>query len=197
MDVKDVLHAPTWDRERLGDLGQVLLDHGRHTKLVYRIEWCFYSMTHTLVFYGIIRCGDFANKHVRLSFTQHISLAGGRLSKDVIGEICPEIADYSSSVSNLILYLYRRRAISDDDFFKLKEPSATGNHLCFSLVALSQKTHGEGKHIIRNLYLALLDAFLHKGDKWCHFVAFQLRQIGKFQQQFYAVPVYYYTVFHS
>ena len=115
-----------------------------------------------------------------MSFTQHISLAGGRLSKDVIGEICPEIADYSSSVSNLILYLYRRRAISDDDFFKLKEPSATGNHLCFSLVALSQKTHGEGKHIIRNLYLALLDAFLHKGDKWCHFVAFQLRQIGKF-----------------
>lgn len=82
-------------------------------------------------------------------------------------------------VSKVVTFLYQRKVVSYDDFEDLgKDPPSAGIKLSRALVNSSKRNVGEGKDLIKNLYLALLDAFLDTHDRGCHYLALHLRQTG-------------------
>ena len=111
-------------------------------------------------------------------FTRKSLSTGSKLSLPVIREISALVST-SIPVSKVVIHLYQRRVVSNDDYEDLKkeQPSA-GIKLSHALVASSKRSVGEGKNLIKNLYLALLDAFLDTYDQGCHHVALHLRETG-------------------
>ena len=103
-------------------------------------------------------------------------VVGGELSVSVVQDIS-QLASNCVPVASVLIYLHGRKVISKDDYEKLKK-EPVGTNFTHALVASSYRSMGEGKHLIKNLYLALLDAFLDTCDRGCHHLALCLRQTG-------------------
>jgi hypothetical protein len=86
-----------------------------------------------------------------------------------------QVASNCVPVASVLIYLHGRKVISKDDYEKLKK-DPSGTNFTHALVASSYRSMGEGKHLIKNLYLALLDSFLGTCDRGCHHLALRLRQ---------------------
>ena len=91
-----------------------------------------------------------------------------------------ELANCSSdSVNGLTTYLNRRYLLNPSDVKELSKPDATGDMLSsrLSLLASTEKK-GRGKHLVRDLYLSLLDFCQDRDDAWAHSAAFDVRDEG-------------------
>ena len=110
--------------------------------------------------------------------TTFFVIAGKNLSVAVIRDISAMIHN-CLPVSKVVTFLYQRNVLSYDDYEDLgKDPPSAGIKLSRALVKSSKRSVGEGKDLIKNLYLALLDAFLDTHNSGCHHLALHLRQTG-------------------
>ena len=97
----------------------------------------------------------------------------------MIQDVSPVIAK-CQVLDNLLPSLYSRNVITDKDLHNLKLETADGTKLFSALVSASCETVGRGEHLVRNLYLALLDASLDYCDVYCRNVALtHLRETGE------------------
>ena len=100
------------------------------------------------------------------------------MSISVVRDIS-QLVSNAVPVASVVIHLYSRSVISKRDYEELKkEQAGAGTQLAHALVTSSLRSMGEGKHLIKNLYLALLDAFMDTYDRGCHHLALHLRHTG-------------------
>ena len=106
---------------------------------------------------------------------------GSGICRKVIKEIGPHISGCQCQLVNkLAVYLEKRDVLNEEDYRQLKREDATGNKLNDVLFTASIEKRGRGRHLIKNLYLSLLDAFLDRGDQWFHYTALYIvRETGR------------------
>ena len=102
------------------------------------------------------------------------------ICRNVIKEIGPHICE-CQLVNKLAVYLEKRNMLNKEDYRQLSQPNATGAMLNIVLFNASCETKGRGCSLVRNLYLALLDAFLDRCDlSWFHHTAlYVVRETGR------------------
>lgn len=112
-----------------------------------------------------------------------IQLQGAKIAVSVIRRAVPDLSSLGPA-SGLETFLYNRDLIGRDDVNRLSLSTATGEDLTRIIINASFEDGGRGKHIVKSLYLALLDMFLDKCNQLCHNIAMNvLRENGKLKSK--------------
>jgi hypothetical protein len=102
---------------------------------------------------------------------------GAEIAKSVVSKVGVELASCSSDLVNgLTTYLNGRHLLNSSDVKELSKQDATGDMLSSRLSLASTEKKGRGEHLIRDLYLSLLDFCQDRDDAWAYSVAFDVRK---------------------
>ena len=117
--------------------------------------------------------------YIRCPLCFHIPSTGAEIAKSVVSKVGVELASCSSDLVNgLTTYLNGRYLLNPSDVKELSKQDATGDMLSSRLSLASTEKKGRGEHLIRDLYLSLLDFCQDRDDAWAYSVAFDVRKEG-------------------